>query len=43
MNAEPNDWRPYGKILYQNQNFIVKQVALLPEKAVEYDSAPGYT
>lgn len=42
MKAEPNDWRPYGKIIYQKQNFIVKQVALLPEKAVEYDSAPDY-
>lgn len=38
MKVEPNDWRPYGKIIYQKQNFIVKQVALLHEKAVEYDS-----
>lgn len=43
MRAEPNDWRPYGKIVYQKQNFIVKQVAMLPEKAAEYDSAPDYT
>ena len=42
MNVEPNDWRPYGKIIYQKQEFIVKQVALLPEKAVEYDSEPDY-
>lgn len=43
MRVETNDWRPYGKIIYQKQNFIVKQVAMLPEKASEYDSAPGYT
>lgn len=43
MRAETNDWRPYGKIVYQKQNFIVKQVAMLPEKAAEYDSAPDYT
>lgn len=43
MSDEPNNWRPYGKIIYQKQNFIVKQVAMLPEKAAEYDSAPGYT
>lgn len=43
MRAEPNEWRPYGKIVYQKQNFIVKQVAMLPEKAAEYDSAPDYT
>lgn len=43
MKVEPNNWRPYGKIIYQKQNFIVKQVAMLPEKAVEYDSAPDYT
>ena len=43
MSAEPNNWRPHGKIIYQKQNFIVKQVAMLPEKASEYDSAPGYT
>lgn len=42
MIAEANDWRPYGKIVYQKQNFIVKQVAMLPEKAVAYDSAPDY-
>ena len=42
MKVEPNDWRPYGKIIYQKQNFIVKQVALLTEKAVEYDDAPDY-
>ena len=42
MELEPNDWRPYGKIVYQKQNFIVKQVAMLPEKAAEYDSAPDY-
>ena len=42
MNIEPNDWRPYGKIIYQKQNFIVKQVAMLPEKASEYDSNPAY-
>lgn len=42
MKAEPNDWRPYGKIIYQKQHFIVKQVALLPEKAAEYDSSPDY-
>ena len=40
MSIEPNNWRPYGKIIYQKQNFIVKQVAMLPEKAAEYDSAP---
>jgi len=43
MKVEPNDWRPYGKIVYQKQNCIVKQVAMLPEKAAEYDSAPDYT
>ena len=43
MRVETNDWRPYGKIIYQKQNFIVKQVAMLPEKAAEYDEAPDYT
>lgn len=43
MEVQPNDWRPYGKIIYQKQNFIVKQVAMLPEKAAAYDSAPDYT
>ena len=43
MEVEPNDWRPYGKIIYQKQNFIVKQVAMLPEKAAEYESEPDYT
>lgn len=43
MRAEPNEWRPYGKIIYQKQSFIVKQVAMLPEKAAEYDDAPAYT
>ncbi|MBD5453998.1 MAG: hypothetical protein HDR30_06775 [Lachnospiraceae bacterium] len=43
MTVEPNEWRPYGKIIYQKQNFVVKQVAMLPEKAAEYDSAPDYT
>ena len=42
MRVEPNEWRPYGKIIYQKQNFIVKQVAMLPEKAAEYDEVPGY-
>ncbi len=43
MKDESNDWRPYGKIIYQKQNFIVKQVAMLPEKAAEYEEAPDYT
>ena len=42
MIREPNDWRPYGKITYQKQNFIVKKVAMLPEKAAAYESAPDY-
>ena len=42
MRVETNEWRPYGKIIYQKQNFIVKQVAMLPEKAAEYDEAFGY-
>ncbi len=42
MKVEPNDWRPYGKIIYQKQSFVVKQVAMLPEKAAEYDDAPDY-
>ena len=29
MRVETNEWRPYGKIIYQKQNFIVKQVAML--------------
>ena len=40
MKAESNEWKPYGKIIYQKQSFIVKQVAMLPEKAAEYDSDP---
>lgn len=43
MRSEQNDWRPYGKIIYQKQSFIVKQVAMLPEKAAEYDEAYDYT
>lgn len=43
MRAEQNEWRPYGRIIYQKQHFIVKQVAMLPEKAAEYDDAPDYT
>ena len=43
MSVEPNEWRPYGKIIYQKQSFVVKQVAMLPEKAAEYDTAPDYT
>ena len=42
MIREGNDWRPYGKIVFQKQNYVVKQVAMLPEKAAEYDSAPDY-
>ena len=43
VEANANEWRPYGQIVYQKQNFIVKQVAMLPEKAIAYDSAPDYT
>ena len=43
MNEEGNEWRPYGRIIYQKQEFIVKQVALLPEKAAEYEEEPDYT
>jgi len=42
MRTESNEWRPYGKIIYQKQHFIVKQVAMLPEKAAEYDDAYDY-
>ena len=42
MKDKLNDWRPYGRIIYQKQEYIVKQVAMLPEKAAEYDEAPDY-